>query len=262
MLLTDRQRKKNEALASEIFGRGRKHATTNSSSRKIGSGPSLASRVGIAKVGLQGQNITNVALTAAQASQRSVSNTPRPKADIEDTWSHDLHPANKTRVPRVTRPARENPMSRLSRTDLLYDAASEPEPATRPASQPQSRGVGSEYSIRGSAGPYVVLASNFAEGTTAADIESAMMPVGGIMQSCRILTATPTVIAEMVFAEKHNADNVVSTFNNKKVCTSIHLPLAVLISAIGRWKDPLCAYETCRRTYTGNCDFPEPTNTD
>ena len=74
-----------------------------------------------------------------------------------------------------------------------------------------------EISIRGTAGPYIVIGSNFAPGTTAADIESAMIPSTGEMQGCRILTSYPTVIAEMIFAEKRNADSVISTFNNKKV---------------------------------------------
>jgi len=78
-------------------------------------------------------------------------------------------------------------------------------------------GASEGFSIRGLAGPYVVMGSNFAPGTTAADIESAMVPTVGEMQSCKIMTATPTVIAEMVFADKGSADNVISTFNNKKV---------------------------------------------
>lgn len=78
-------------------------------------------------------------------------------------------------------------------------------------------GIGAEINIRGTAGPYVVIGSNFAPGTTAADIESAMLPVGGEMQSCRIMTAAPTVMAEMVFTDKENAERVIDTFNNKKV---------------------------------------------
>lgn len=76
---------------------------------------------------------------------------------------------------------------------------------------------GGGLSIRGLAGPYVVMASNFAPGTTAADIESAMVSSVGEMQSCRIITSTPTVMAEMAFAEKQSADNVIATFNNQKV---------------------------------------------
>jgi hypothetical protein len=75
--------------------------------------------------------------------------------------------------------------------------------------------------IRGLAGPYTVIGSNFAPGTTSADIESAMTPLGGEMQSCQILTSSPTVIAEMVFTDKGGAENVIATFNNQKVSTHI-----------------------------------------
>ncbi|KAL8631213.1 hypothetical protein Q9189_003058 [Teloschistes chrysophthalmus] len=75
---------------------------------------------------------------------------------------------------------------------------------------------GAEISIRGSAGPYTVIGSNFAPGTTAADIESAMHPVGGEMVECNIVAKMPTVVAEMVFSERARADNVIATFNNKR----------------------------------------------
>ena len=49
---TDRQRRKNEALAQEIFSKGRRSNAPGAgvSNRKPGTGPSLASRVGISKV--------------------------------------------------------------------------------------------------------------------------------------------------------------------------------------------------------------------
>jgi hypothetical protein len=89
---------------------------------------------------------------------------------------------------------------------------------------PQARKVqpGSGLSIKGTAGPFVVQASNFAPGTTAADIEAAMHTVAtdttgnsGLL-TCRILTSNPTVMAEMVFSERYIADKVVQTFNNEK----------------------------------------------
>ena len=46
----DRQRRKNEALAQQIFGKDRRASTPSNGVRKPGTGPSLASRVGIAKV--------------------------------------------------------------------------------------------------------------------------------------------------------------------------------------------------------------------
>ena len=77
-----------------------------------------------------------------------------------------------------------------------------------------------EFSIRGAAGPYVVVGSNFAPGTTGADIQSAMEAITGEMLACNIITPYPTVIAEMVFADKACAETVVETFNNQKVFDS------------------------------------------
>lgn len=81
---------------------------------------------------------------------------------------------------------------------------------------------GQGLSIKGKAGPFVVEASNFAPGTTAADIESALQSdalddngVSGMI-SCRIVSASPTVVAEMVFAERHIADKVISTYHNQR----------------------------------------------
>ena len=108
-------------------------------------------------------------------------------------------------------------MAQSIKKDLLYNAAVTQSSHSDIPTTVIPGSYGAEISIRGTAGPYVVIGSNFAPGTTAADIESAMIPSGGEMQSCRILSASPTVIAEMVFAEKQNAENVIATFNNKKV---------------------------------------------
>jgi hypothetical protein len=61
------------------------------------------------------------------------------------------------------------------------------------------------------------MAQNFAPGTTAADIESAVTPIGGLVTRCRVLKTHPIVIAEIVFESKEGADNVVATFNNQTV---------------------------------------------
>lgn len=75
-------------------------------------------------------------------------------------------------------------------------------------------------SFRGAAqtGPYIVIAENFAQGTTSADIESVMTDVGGQVLQCKMLANAPTVIAEITFADKSGADTVINTFNGKKVC--------------------------------------------
>lgn len=75
-------------------------------------------------------------------------------------------------------------------------------------------------SIRGIAapvGPFCVVAKNLAPGTTAADIESAMTPMGGVVVSSVIIADRPKVIAEIVFETKEGADNVVETFDNQNV---------------------------------------------
>jgi hypothetical protein len=76
-------------------------------------------------------------------------------------------------------------------------------------------------SIRGLAGPFAVMAQNFAPGTTAADIESAMTPVGGEMHSCVILKTSPFLVAEMVFASREGGEKVIETFNNQTVRTML-----------------------------------------
>ena len=81
-----------------------------------------------------------------------------------------------------------------------------------------SNGASDDLNIRGAAsGPYIVVAQNFASGTTAADIESVMTEVGGQVTSCKLVASNPTVIAEMHFVGKSGAEKVIDTFNGKKV---------------------------------------------
>lgn len=112
---------------------------------------------------------------------------------------------------------RESQPARLAKKELFYDAATDK--ATRNGSSNRDTATlpGGEINIRGIAGPCIVVGTNFAPGTTAADIESAMIPSGGEMQSCNIVSYSPILVAEMVFAERANAENVIATFNNKKV---------------------------------------------
>lgn len=74
----------------------------------------------------------------------------------------------------------------------------------------------SEINIRGAAGPYCVVGTNFAPGTTTADIQSVMVPVGGEMLSCKLISTQPTVTVEMVFFDRAGAENIIAAFNNKK----------------------------------------------
>ncbi|KAG0637434.1 hypothetical protein HOY80DRAFT_267965 [Tuber brumale] len=70
------------------------------------------------------------------------------------------------------------------------------------------------FSIRGSAGPFVVHATNFAPGTTAEDVKMAMRDLGRIL-SCIVLSPTPSVTCEIVFEKKEAADNCISQFHNQ-----------------------------------------------
>ncbi|MCJ1401543.1 hypothetical protein MMC11_004759 [Xylographa trunciseda] len=209
IIQADRLRRKNEALANEIFGKGRRASTPAATGkRKQGTGPSLASRVGITKP-----------LILEQASQRSASSTPKPKAGVDSSWPHDLHHINNPPAVRQPRTGREALNSRnVKNNNRLFDALSANQEQTSQTSTGDAFAGAEGMTIRGLAGPYTVQASNFAPGTTAADIESAMAPIGGAMQSCRIIKSTPTVIAEMVFLDKAGADSVIATFNNQKVC--------------------------------------------
>lgn len=74
--------------------------------------------------------------------------------------------------------------------------------------------------IKGAAnGPYILIASNFERGTTAADIESVMLRVTDDLTYCTLLQSQPSVTAEMGFADRSGAELVINTFDNKKVCT-------------------------------------------
>lgn len=82
-------------------------------------------------------------------------------------------------------------------------------------------GRGAGFSIKGSASQvrdYVVIAQNFAPGTTAEDISSVFAPnpdTAGLV-TCRLLVSSPTVIAELIFDNQNTAEDVVKTYNNKK----------------------------------------------
>ncbi|KAL8929403.1 MAG: hypothetical protein Q9172_000454 [Xanthocarpia lactea] len=114
------------------------------------------------------------------------------------------------------RPARENLTAQKIQKDRLKANLATMDWESNANGQANVQGTSGEITIRGLAGPYTVVGSNFAPGTTAADIEAAMLPIGGQMQDCKIVTKVPNVVAEMVFAEKSQADNVIATFNNKK----------------------------------------------
>ncbi|KAL2012812.1 hypothetical protein VTN00DRAFT_337 [Thermoascus crustaceus] len=182
IIQADRQKRKNEALANEILGKNRRVSAPGSgfgSKKQTPTPGSLASRIGVVK--------------------RSASATFKPK-------QNNLASA---RSLGSSRPASVN--KRRPNEERLA-AALQPQNGQATV---RDNDVG--FTIKGAgSGPFVVLGSNFAPGTTAADIQSAFEPVGGEMVSCRITSQYPTVTAEMAFTEKWGAENVVANFNNRK----------------------------------------------
>lgn len=140
-----------------------------------------------------------------------------PAGNVDAEWTHDLYASNTgtVNIPRGPRAQRQN------RNDRLHSALNDS--ASSPALNSQFNIVGNAksttgISIRGLAsGPYMVVAKNLALGTSAADIESAMTPIGGLVLSCRLIAERPKVIAELAFETKEGADNVVETLNRQNV---------------------------------------------
>ncbi|KAB5557970.1 hypothetical protein GE09DRAFT_1117316 [Coniochaeta sp. 2T2.1] len=249
-----RDRKKNEALAARIFGTDRRSSAPHQKP-KPALGGSLAARVGVKKrvastagprqpiptgprpkqqPKQQQQHTSNINgewTHDLHEQQQSRSSTPRQSAAGAGSLASRITNPNAPPAGPASR-VRNNPRRAAQVSRAL--TTSELSPASRGGSghhlsaatvrqQPLSQTNGSAWgnnnnkgiTIRGLAGPFVVMAQNFAPGTTAADIESAVTPVGGLVQSCRLLKTEPIVIAEIVFESKEGADRVIETFNNQ-----------------------------------------------
>ncbi|KAH9884435.1 hypothetical protein F4778DRAFT_763054 [Xylariomycetidae sp. FL2044] len=209
-----RERKRNQDLAARIFSKG--NANKRRASAPLGqTGGSLASRVGV---------------------QKRVSSVARlPRGNVNGEWTHDLHDSHgsKPRKPqpdpnslaaRIHKPGTTIPKprpvpqnARPNRAAKLANAFNRSTSSPSNVQQMQVRPppAAQGMMIKGLAGPFAVMAQNFAPGTTAADIESAMTPVGGLVTSCRVVKSYPIVIAEIVFENKEGADRVIQTFNNQ-----------------------------------------------
>ena len=156
--------------------------------------------------------------------------------DVNGEWTHALHDSVNARpsslASRITRPGaapskktapaqqrKSKLSSALDRADInQLNVVNNGSVAT--ASTSRSRAGGMGISIRGLAGPFAVMGQNFAPGTSAADIESAMTPIGGDMVSCSIVKTQPFVLAEMVFSSREGGERVIDTFNDKTVSYS------------------------------------------
>jgi hypothetical protein len=113
---------------------------------------------------------------------------------------------------------------------VYWKSNGENPPGCRPLAQTDATKTGAVRSSSPSppAGldvPFIVVAQNFALGTTAADIESVFRTVSHDIKSCRLVAPCPTVIAEITFATRAGGDKIIDTFNGKKVSTK-HVILA------------------------------------
>jgi len=201
----NRERKKNEALAQEFLGRGRKNnasgAGARNNTRQTSEKPTLLSRIS----------------GGAGVQKRSAS--AKPSGSIDGKWQHDLHKLNNPNGPTARSrggPSHAASSSHLERNGRTYDKFAS---VLNRNSNPTPRNDAPGFNIRGVAngGPYTVIASNFAPGTTAADIEAVMAPHAGETLGCRLLTASPTVMVELQVVTKEGAENVIATFNSQKV---------------------------------------------
>lgn len=199
-----RDQKQKEALAQDFLGsRGRKANGSGAgalpNARPNPQKPSLASRI------------------SGGVQKRSSSAKPA-GGSIDGKWQHDLHKLNNPNGPAPKRLNRTASASLIDRNTRTFDKFA---PVVSRNARNNDTNDSAGFNIRGVAtgqGPYTVVASNFAPGTTSADIEAVVAPHGGEVLSCRVVTAAPTVMAELIFATKEGADNVIATFNNKKVC--------------------------------------------
>ncbi|EAQ88952.1 hypothetical protein CHGG_05571 [Chaetomium globosum CBS 148.51] len=232
-----RDRKKNEALAARIFGKDRRSSTPASKSSLAGS---LASRAGVKKRtehtsrprhstgNIDGEWTHDLHETQTQGpranGRASGSGAGSLAARITDPNAPPTGPASHRRQTRraaqvaqaLIRSELQSSHPRQQQRPAHPETGTNGAIPTGPKAMAKPTGAFNKgITIRGLAGPFVVMAQNFAPGTTAADIESAVTPVGGIVTSCRVVKQHPLVIAEIVFESKEGADNVIATFNNQ-----------------------------------------------
>ncbi|KAH7313306.1 hypothetical protein B0I35DRAFT_434832 [Stachybotrys elegans] len=194
-----RERKKNEALADKIFSKDRRQSAPTK--LKPTPGGSLASRVGVKK-------------------QPRAARASLPSGNVNGEWTHDLHEvvngreAGGSLSSRITAPGAKKANQRKGRIAAALDKM-DTDPQVSNQVNIVKKAPSAGMTIKGLAGPFRVMAQNFAPGTSAADIESAMTPIGGEMISVKFVKTSPIVLVEMVFASREGGEQVIDTFNNK-----------------------------------------------
>lgn len=148
-------------------------------------------------------------------------NNPPPAGNVNGEWTHDLHHSvnngnDRSLGSRISAPggAAKRANRRATRLSAAVDRMDTSGDAPQQVNIVKSA---PSITIRGLAGPFSVMAQNFAPGTTAADIESAMTPVGGEMVGCKIIKTQPIMIVEMAFVSREGGERVIEMFNDKTV---------------------------------------------
>lgn len=197
LLQESRKKRKAEQLAQEIFGKRNRSQTPQGPRSKPAPGASLASRVGVAKPRTASLPRTN---------SGSAPRANRPQTQAARPALNDDSRTRSTKFQQRASQVSSDPVSDVKSSDYAgYEAP------------PAVANGNTNISFRGAAtSQHVVVAQNFAPGTTAADIESVMTDVGGTVLTCKLTAETPTVVAEMTFEDKAGAEAVINTFNGKK----------------------------------------------
>ncbi|KAF1812967.1 hypothetical protein P152DRAFT_458140 [Eremomyces bilateralis CBS 781.70] len=123
----------------------------------------------------------------------------------------------KARPTAIASTAASKPTARRARVQNLYEDVITADNSAL-SNIASVRRTSDAIQVKGMGSPNTVIASNFAYGTTAADIESVLLaPENGIdgLLRCRLLSSSPTVIAELTFSERFAAERVIGLFNNK-----------------------------------------------
>ncbi|KAK1779271.1 hypothetical protein QBC45DRAFT_138186 [Copromyces sp. CBS 386.78] len=281
LIQADREKKKNEALAARIFNRT---STPVSTPSRQTTGGSLASRAGVKKQrGGPPQSAPSKNNSEKVGSwtidlgpgSRSANNTPKPggalAARITTPGAGPAgNPRQKRRAAQMAEAIIRNEFKEQSdqrrqqgqqrRQQYQQQHQAPPNAPKGPAAASVPTGPSSKgFTIRGLAGPFAVMAQNFAPGTTAADIENAMTPIGGLILSCRIMKHNPIVIAEIVFESKEGADDVIATFDKQtadgRVLSVYHKPSGPTYPLTSQL--PPSRAPTGPRSHRSNDHYPE-----
>ncbi|KAJ5614213.1 hypothetical protein N7528_007867 [Penicillium herquei] len=210
IIKSDRLKRQNQDLANQILGKDRKGRRASAPSGGIQKSQSakpgsLASRITGPQVRKDQYMLSSVLLPPPTFAATSLTllrpTTPRVKK---------LNPVSASAPKKDFKNNRDPKNNRRSNADRILNAVQ--------AGSPQAtvRKPKTGLSIKGASGPFVVIASNFAPGTTAADIQSALEPLSGPMLSCRVISHNPEVVAELAFDEKWNAENAIANFHNQR----------------------------------------------